>query len=87
MTTTLINTVDHSAGNPEKLLLPSWAEIVKITPEAEGVSTFHLKFVGEVDSIQKCIVIVKFSGYPTLAEKFPWMPGITYGVIPIAVRC
>ncbi len=44
MTTTLINTAAHSAGYANKLLLPHWAEIVKIIPEAEGVSTFHLKF-------------------------------------------
>jgi NAD(P)H-flavin reductase len=44
MTTTLITSSDHSAGYPNKLLLPHWAEIVKIIPEAEGVSTFHFKF-------------------------------------------
>jgi len=45
MTTSLLNAVDHSAGSPKNLLLPSWAEVVKIKPEAEGVTTFHLKFV------------------------------------------
>lgn len=44
MTTTLIDTTAHSAGYTDKLLLPHWAEIVKIIPEAEGVSTFHFKF-------------------------------------------
>jgi NAD(P)H-flavin reductase len=44
MTTTLITSSAHSAGYPNKLLLPHWAEIVKIIPEAEGVSTFHFKF-------------------------------------------
>jgi NAD(P)H-flavin reductase len=44
MTTTLINTAGHSAGYNDKLLLPHWAEIVKIIPEAEGVTTFQLKF-------------------------------------------
>ncbi len=29
----------------DKLLAPHWAEIVKMTPEAEGVGTFHLKFI------------------------------------------
>lgn len=45
MTTTLINTANHSAGYQEKLLVPHWAEVVKITPEAEGVSTFAFKFI------------------------------------------
>src|SRR5450759_5580375 len=44
MTTTLIDTAAHSAGHNDKLLLPHWAEIVKISPEAEGVSTFHFRF-------------------------------------------
>jgi 2-polyprenylphenol hydroxylase and related flavodoxin oxidoreductases len=44
MTTTMVDTAAHSAGYSDKLLLPQWAEIVKIVPEAEGVSTFHLKF-------------------------------------------
>lgn len=44
MTMTMIDTAAHSAGYPDKLLLPHWAEIVRIIPEAEGVSTFHLKF-------------------------------------------
>lgn len=44
MTTTLINTAAHSAGYTDKLLLPHWAEVVKIIPEAEGVTTFQLKF-------------------------------------------
>ena len=43
MTTTLLNTAAHSAGNASKLLLPSWAEVVKIVPETEGVSTLHLR--------------------------------------------
>jgi NAD(P)H-flavin reductase len=43
MTTTMIDTTTHSAGYAEKLLLPAWAEITKITPEAEGVTTFALK--------------------------------------------
>ena len=34
----------HNAGYTDKLLLPAWAEVVKITPEAEGVTTFALKF-------------------------------------------
>jgi NAD(P)H-flavin reductase len=38
-----VSSIGHSAGHPEKLLLPHWAEIVKIIPEAEGVTTFHLK--------------------------------------------
>jgi NAD(P)H-flavin reductase len=43
MTTTL-TTSPHYAGFTDKLLLPAWAEIVKITPEAEGISTFALRF-------------------------------------------
>ena len=45
MTMTMISTAEHSAGSREKLLLPSWAEIIKITAEAEGVTTFDLKLV------------------------------------------
>jgi NAD(P)H-flavin reductase len=44
MTTTLITTNSHSAGYADRLLVPHWAEIIKVTPEAEGVTTFHLKF-------------------------------------------
>jgi NAD(P)H-flavin reductase len=43
MTLTVLPAIDHSAGYIDKLLLPSWAEVVKIVPEAEGVTTFHLK--------------------------------------------
>ena len=44
MTTTLINPAEHSAGTADKLLLPCWAEVVRVVPEAEGVSTLHLRF-------------------------------------------
>ena len=52
MTTTLINTSAHSAGYTDKLLLPHWAEVVKIIPEAEGVTTFQLKFTDP--EVQNC---------------------------------
>ncbi|MEW6094841.1 MAG: FAD/NAD(P)-binding protein [Chloroflexota bacterium] len=41
---TEINATGHEAGYASKLLLPHWAKIVKIIPEAEGISTYHLKF-------------------------------------------
>jgi sulfhydrogenase subunit gamma (sulfur reductase) len=44
MTTVLTPAAAHSAGYSDKLLLPHWAEIVRITPEAQGVTTFWLKF-------------------------------------------
>ena len=44
MTTSLINTAPHYAGFAGKLLLPAWAEVVSIKPEAEGVITFALHF-------------------------------------------
>jgi NAD(P)H-flavin reductase len=44
MITALPNATPHSAGHEDQLLQPDWAQIVKITPEAEGVSTFWLKF-------------------------------------------
>jgi NAD(P)H-flavin reductase len=44
MTTTLIDTPSTNAGFPDKLLLPSWAQVVRITPEAEGVTTFAFRF-------------------------------------------
>ena len=44
MTTTLIDTAATYAGTTEKLLLPAWAEVVRITPEAEGVTTFAFRF-------------------------------------------
>ncbi len=37
------NAAGGSAGYANKLLLPHWAEIAKIIPEAEGVTTYHLK--------------------------------------------
>ncbi len=45
MITTLTNTIPHSAGREDQLLVPDWAEVVRITPEAEGVTTFWLKFL------------------------------------------
>ena len=39
MTTTLIDTGASSAGFTERLLLPAWAQVVRITREAPGVST------------------------------------------------
>jgi NAD(P)H-flavin reductase len=44
MTTVMTNTTNQSAGRQEKMLLPDWAVIVRITPEAEGVTTYWLKF-------------------------------------------
>ncbi len=41
----MIETTNHYAGYADKLLLPAWAEIVKITPEAEGVTTYALKLL------------------------------------------
>jgi len=43
MTIAALPTKTHSAGYGDKLLLPHWAEVVKIIPEAEGVTTFWLK--------------------------------------------
>jgi NAD(P)H-flavin reductase len=40
MIATMINTASH----PDQLLMPDWAEIIRITPEAEGVLTLWLKF-------------------------------------------
>jgi len=45
MTTTLLPTIAHSAGYTDKLLLPHWAEVARIIPEAEGVTTYWLKFI------------------------------------------
>jgi NAD(P)H-flavin reductase len=44
MTTTLLPATTHSAGYTDKLLLPHWAEITRILPEAEGVTTYWFKF-------------------------------------------
>ncbi len=45
MTTTLLPQAPaQTAGCHDKLLIPDWAEIVKVIPEAEGVSTFWMKF-------------------------------------------
>ncbi|MCJ7434029.1 MAG: FAD/NAD(P)-binding protein [Anaerolineales bacterium] len=38
------NIASHYAGYEDRLLQPDWAEIVKIVSEAEGVSTFWLRF-------------------------------------------
>jgi NAD(P)H-flavin reductase len=45
MTSTLIDTTPFHAGSEEKLLLPAWAELIRITPEAENVSTFAFRFL------------------------------------------
>jgi NAD(P)H-flavin reductase len=44
MTTTFIDTASSYAGSADKLLLPAWAQVVKITPESDGVNTFSLRF-------------------------------------------
>lgn len=44
MTTTLLPAIAHSAGYADKLLLPHWAEIARIIPEAEGVTTYWMQF-------------------------------------------
>lgn len=45
MIPTMTETVNSYAGVADKLLLPAWAEIVSITPEAEGVTTYALKLL------------------------------------------
>ncbi len=37
-------TTAHSAGYEDKLLLPHWAEVVKVIPEVEGITTYYFKF-------------------------------------------
>ena len=39
-----IPTTAHNAGYADKLLVPAWAEITRIIPETEGITTFWLKF-------------------------------------------
>jgi NAD(P)H-flavin reductase len=34
---------NQNAGYGNKLLLPHWAKIIKIIPEAEGITTYHLE--------------------------------------------
>ncbi len=45
MTTVMLDNSARYAGYADKLLVPAWAQIVKIIPEAEGVTTYALKFV------------------------------------------
>jgi NAD(P)H-flavin reductase len=45
MTIPLVDTAPHFAGFTSELLLPAWAELVRVTPEAEGVSTFALRLL------------------------------------------
>jgi len=45
MTILQANLLPPTAVFPDKLLLPLWAEIIKVIPEAEGVITLQLKFV------------------------------------------
>jgi NAD(P)H-flavin reductase len=44
MIATPANLAPHHAGHEDRLLQPDWAKVVKIVPEAEGVTTFWLKF-------------------------------------------
>lgn len=37
-------TTAHSAGYEDKLLLPHWAEVTKVVPEVEGITTYYFKF-------------------------------------------
>ena len=41
---TITATIPHVAVHADKPLVPYWAEIVKITPEAEGIATYWLRF-------------------------------------------
>jgi NAD(P)H-flavin reductase len=45
MTTIMVDSAPSYAGSANKLLLPAWAEVVRITAEAEGVSTFAFRFI------------------------------------------
>jgi NAD(P)H-flavin reductase len=45
MITNMIDTAPSFAGFTKKLLLPAWAEVVRNTPEAEGVSTLAFRFL------------------------------------------
>jgi NAD(P)H-flavin reductase len=45
MTSLLPQSAPPTAGHADKLIQPDWAEIVRITPEIEGVSTFWLRFI------------------------------------------
>jgi NAD(P)H-flavin reductase len=44
MSIPMIKTPPEYAGSRENLLVPAWAELMKIIPEAEGVSTFAFRF-------------------------------------------
>jgi NAD(P)H-flavin reductase len=44
MTTTFMDAASAYAGTTDKLLLPAWAQVVKIVPEAEGVFTYSFRF-------------------------------------------
>ncbi|MEZ0394947.1 MAG: FAD/NAD(P)-binding protein [Anaerolineales bacterium] len=45
MTSLLPQSAPPTAGHPGRLIQPDWAEIVRITPETEGISTFWLRFI------------------------------------------
>lgn len=42
------NTSGQNLGSSNKLLVPQWAKIVKVIPEASGISTYHLQFIDPV---------------------------------------
>jgi NAD(P)H-flavin reductase len=44
MNTNFIQTAPAYIAPPNKMLLPAWTEVAKITPEAEGVTTLALRF-------------------------------------------
>jgi len=47
--TTIGATTRNIVSQPEALLQPQWAEITDITPEAEGISTYWLRFKDQTE--------------------------------------
>ena len=47
--TTPTHTAQTIISHPESLLHPQWAEVTDITPEAEGISTYWLRFTNPAE--------------------------------------
>lgn len=85
------NTAGQNLDCLNKLLVPQWAKIVKVIPEASGISTYHLQFIDPVMKKQYTYLPGQFNmlylpGYGEAAISMSSDPESTQGQIVHTVR-
>jgi NAD(P)H-flavin reductase len=85
------NTAGQNLDCLNKLLVPQWAKIVKVIPEASGISTYHLRFIDPVMKKQYTYLPGQFNmlylpGYGEAAISLSSDPESTQGQIVHTVR-